>query len=255
MVDFSQNKEISEVLAGFGLHDTDQRVYLAALPLGQTNLVPLAQAASLPLTTVQSIAQRLERRGFFLVSKKGSRSTYEAADPAMLEQILSRQTRDLKAITPLLASLKEHKGGEAGIRVYRGERMRDIFYEILNSREKIVYEIVSAKDIQAIMGEKLHFSRRRVEKGIHLKSLRIENKEIKKYSPRIHAKELREARFLPKELAFKTSIILWGTSIAYFTTYEEGLAWTVQSNAMAESFKQLFNLLWMISRPMITLKE
>ena len=60
MIEVSQGKEISEVLGSFGLHDKEQRVYLAALPLGQTNLVPLAQAAALPLTTVQSIAQRLK---------------------------------------------------------------------------------------------------------------------------------------------------------------------------------------------------
>ena len=138
------------------------------------------------------------------------------------------------------------------IQVYFRERMTDIFHQALTSKNKLVYEIVAAKDIQDILGEKFHFTKRRVATNVHLQSLRVESREIKKYMAATHARELREAKFLPRELTFQCSIMFWDDTIAFFTTKEEGLAWTVQSSSLRETFQQIFTLLWSVSRKMET---
>ena len=88
---------------------------------------------------------------------------------------------------------------------------------------------------------------------MRLKSLRVEAREIKKYSAAIHAKEMREARFLPREFTFRASILFWDDTVAFFTTKDEGIAWTVQSPVIRELFQQVFDMLWSVSRKMETL--
>ena len=144
---------------------------------------------------------------------------------------------------------------QSKIKIYYRERVTDIFHEALNSKEKLVHEIVSAKDFQEIIGEKFHFTKRRIKNNVHLRSLRVETQEIKKYNKSIHEREMRQAKFLPKELNFRASIMFWDNKIAFFTTKNEGLAWVVESKIMRETIEQIFNMLWSFSRRMETLEE
>lgn len=250
-----QKQEIKEVLNGFGLHNNDQMVYLAALQAGKSSLTPLALKTHLALTTVQSIVKRLMNRGLLITTKHGSRHLYEALSPKKLVTLAEQQVRGLEQITPLLQQLQNSSQGETKFKVYYDDRMSDIFHEALHAKTKLVYEIISAENIQEILGEKFHFSSQRMIHGIHLKSLRVQSKEIKKYSPRLHAKELREAKFLPKNFNFSINILAWDKTVAFFTPKSEGIAWTIQSPSMAEFYKQLFAMLWELSKPMVTLNE
>lgn len=245
-------KEIHEVLAQFGLHDKDQAVYLAILQQQETTLTPLAKAARLPITTVQSIVERLKERGLLQVTMHKSRHLYQAHEPRILLELLQRQSQEVTSIMPLLDKLRSDTVREAKIKIYYRERMQDIFYEALKTKNKYIYEIIAAKELQEILGEKLHFTKQRVQKNIRLKSLRVETREIKTYSKSKHVQEFREARFLPRELTFTSSIMFWDNTIAFFTTKNEGIAWTIESKTIIETYKQLFGLLWNISRPMIT---
>ena len=76
--------------------------------------------------------------------------------------------------------------------------------------------------------------------------------EIKKYNQAKHTKELREAKFLPRELTFSCSVLCWDQHVAFFTAADEGVAWVVQSPSMSQMMRQIFDLLWSVSRRMET---
>jgi len=152
----------------------------------------------------------------------------------------------------MLQKMRAEPVASARIRVYERERAADIFHAALSSRDRLVYEIVSARDLQDVLGEKFHFTKRRVAAKVRLNSLRVESREIKKYSKATHARELREAKFLPRELTFRCSVLFWDDTVAFFTTKGEGLAWTVESKTLRETYEQLFALLWSVSRQMET---
>lgn len=250
-----QKKEVTEVLEQLGLNQKDQLVYLALLEFPPITITPLARKISLPTTTVQSVLARLEKDGVVQVSKRKSRHIYEAHDPSVLRKILERRLEEVITIIPLLKKLKNESGSSARVRVYYRERMVDIFHEALNCKSKIVCEIVAAKELQDILGERFHFTKRRIEKNIRLKSLRVEGREIKKYSRSTHTRELREAKFLPRELTFKSQIFFWDNTIAFFTSREEGVAVMIESPTIRIFIEQIFELLWSVSRTMETLVE
>lgn len=246
----TRRKEIAEVLGRFGLDEKEQAVYLALLPMGTTALLPLARAAGLRLTTAQSVIARLAESGLVDVTKRGGRHAYEALDPQTLIRILERQAEEVAGIIPLLRGLKSAETSPAAIRVYWRERRTDVFHQALASKEKLVREIVAGRDIQEILGEKFHFTRRRMKAGVRLMSLRVESQEIKRYSRATHVRELREAKFLPRELTFRASLMVWDDTVAFFTAEREKLAWTVRSASLATMVRQTFDLLWSVSRKM-----
>ena len=251
----SQQKEIRETLERFGLRDREQTVYLHLLELGQTTVTPLAEAAGLPVTTVQSMLQRLGKTGLIAISAHKSRHLYEAHDPIALRRLLERQIQEIQSAIPLLQSLKTEKNTQVHVRIYARERVTDIFHRALQAKTKLIHEIVAARDFQDVLGERFHFSRRRVKAGIRLKSLRVETHEVKRYSRAAHERELREAKFLPRELTFRASVLFWDDSVALFTDKKEGLALLIQSPLLREMWQQIFDILWQVSRKMETAPE
>lgn len=250
-----QKQEITEVLSGFGFNPKDEQVYLALLEMGQTTLTPLARQLSLPVTTIQSTMHRLIKKGVVDVTKHKSRSLFEAQHPDVFKTLLTEQAKSVAGILPLLASLKTETREQARIKIFERERVSDILNESLNAKSKMVHEIVSAKEFQNVIGEKFHYSKRRVQKNIRLKSLRVRSHEIKTYSAATHTKELREARFLPSDLSFHASILFWDDTVAIFSTKPEGAHIMITSKSIREMIEQIFELLWSVSGKMETLAQ
>lgn len=248
----TEQKEIQETLTQVGLSLPEQKAYLALLENGVSTATPIAQGLSVPLTTAQSLLQRLVKKGVVHVTKRKSRSVYEAKDPIAFKTLLEQTLQEVGTMIPLLRALKAEQTAPTRVRIYQRERMTDIFRQALLSREKMVYEIVSARDFQETIGERFHFTKRRMAAKVHLKSLRIEAHEIKKYNQASHVRELREAKFLPKELTFTCSLLCWDQTVAFFTAANEGVAWVVQSASLSHMIRQLFELLWSVSRRMET---
>lgn len=248
-----EQKEIVEVLTELGLNEKDRAVYFALLSAGESSISPLSKTLNFPLTTIQSVLIRLDKRGLVNVGKRKTRHVYEANDPSVLKKILERKIEEVGSVIPLLNKIKSEEGFSGKVKIFYRERMSDIFHDALKSKDKMVYEIVSAKDFQEILGEKFHFTKRRKKEGVYLKSLRVEKHEIKKYNKSIHEAELREAKFLPAEMDFRASMMMWDDKVAFFTTKGEGLAWVVESKSNNEMFKQIFEMLWSVSRRMETI--
>jgi len=166
---------------------------------------------------------------------------------------LKEQANGIAGILPLLEKLKTASHTTPKLRVFNKERATDILTASLSCKNKIVYEIVSADSFQQTIGEKYHYTKRRVKAGVQLKSLRVRSQEIKKYNRAIHKRELREARFLPHELTFLTSVLFWDDTVAFFTSHQECLNWTIESASMRKMMEQIFDLLWSVSGTMETL--
>lgn len=251
----TEQKEIIEVLNNFGLNEKERAIYFSLLTRGRSTISPLATELDYPLTTVQSIVERLSSKGLVSVGKNKTRHYYEANDPIELKNILEQQVKEVSGIIPLLNKIKGDELVASKVKVYYRDRVTSIFQEALKTKNKMIYEIVSAEDFQQVIGEKFHFSKRRIENNVRLKSLRVEAKEIKKYSKRIHERELREAKFLPAEMNFRGSFMIWDNTVAIFSTKNEGIAVVIESVVISEMLKQMFEVFWSFGRRMETLAE
>ncbi len=255
MLNHNEQKEVSEVLSSFGLKEKEQAVYLALGGTPQSSSTELARQVGFPATTVEAILARLHTDGLVSITKQKSRRRYSAHGVATLKQILLRKVEDITRIAPLFEKMLDQKKSDMKVEIFLRERIADILHLALLSKNKTIFEIVAAADFQEVIGEKFHFSRRRVAAGVKLKSLRVEKQEIKKYSRQTHVRELREARFLPRELTFATTFLMWDTSVAIISPKAEGTAVLIRSSSLSVTMQQIFDLLWSVSRSMETARE
>jgi sugar-specific transcriptional regulator TrmB len=249
----SKTKEIDEILKTVGLSSTESRLYISLLRLGSSTLTPLSRELDLAPTTVQSAIDRLIDRGIISVSKHGSRRLYTAEDPSIFRQIIERQLEEVKMSMPILKELTDITISKNNLKILRGDQIKSIFYTALESKNQEILEIVSAKEFQKNIGEKFHFTRRRIKKRIYLKSLRVKKEEIKKYSALTHKRELREAKFLPRDISFKSSLMIFDDYVAILPTKIEDVAILIESRSISIMFRQIFGILWDISRKMETI--
>jgi sugar-specific transcriptional regulator TrmB len=248
----NQEKEISEVFEQLGLNNLDQSVYLTLLGFNQTPITPLVKVLHRPLTSIQSALQRLSTKGFVLITKRGSRQIYEAADPSAVKEYLIKQLWEVEQILPELSRLNLKKSSGAKIQIFSGDGIREIFFKALDTKSKLIHEIVAGAPLQSVLGEKFHFTRRRLKNGIKLKSLRVESRELKRYSKESHSRESREAKFLPREMTFPCSVMFWDNFVAIIPPKTEGVACLIESPSIKQMFQQIFDMTWLISRPMVT---
>lgn len=247
-------KEIQEVLNSFGLTQKEQTIYCALLQHGEQTLTPLSKIVKLQPTTLQSILYRLIEKDILYTSKRKSKNIYHAHPPKKFQTIIETQLKEIKNIIPLLKKLENSENhASPKVHVYSKKNTHEVLNKILNCKKKLIREIISAHDFQKLIGEKYHFTKKRCEKNIYLESLRIQSHEIKKYSKKIHSKELREAKFLPKELTFQSSIMIWDNSLAIFSSNKEGMIMIIESESISTMAYEIFELLWSVSRKMETL--
>ena len=197
--------------------------------------------------------KRLTKKGLVKLSKRKSRHIYQAHDPSVFKDLLKEQAIALSGILPLLETMQSDAHVQTNIRVFERERVTEILNESLKNQNKLVYEIVSAKPFQELIGETYHYTKRRVREHIQLKSLRVRSKEIKNYNAKIHQTEMREARFLPSEFTFEANILMWDDTIALLSTQSEGAHVLITSQSLHTMFQQLFEMLWSVSGKMETL--
>ncbi len=113
-----EKQEIAEALEQFGLNEKERIVYFSLLISGKSSITHISNHARLPLTTVQSVLFRLERRGLLDVNMRRSRHIYEAKDPQVFKKILEREAEEIAGIIPLLPKMKSEEKVYSQIRIY-----------------------------------------------------------------------------------------------------------------------------------------
>lgn len=245
--------EIRELFDSFGLRPDEQRAYLFLLEHGASSVSPVARGLGKPVSTTQAILARLLLSGVVDVSLRGTRKIFAAAEPERFRHLAERQVQDAVQLARLLAPV--HRKADlmnARVRVFPLERMADVFHLVFKCKQKQVSEIVSARDLQELLGARFHFTNRRVKSGIRLRSLRVEATEIKRYNKISNAHELREARFLPVGTLFRSSLAFFDDTVIFYPAKQEGFALVVESRSLREMIEQVFEILWSMGRRMET---
>ena len=94
--------------------------------------------------------------------------------------------------------------------------------------------------------------KKRVKNGIAVKILCNRN-DIEPIDKQVNLgnnfRMLRDIRFLPNTLKFKTSLIVYDDKTHFFSPPEEGYIFLFESQSFTNTIKNLFNFLWEISEP------
>ncbi len=243
--------EIPELLAVFGLNEKKTSIYLAALEMGPSSALALAERANIKRTTVYDLIDELKRLGLITETIRGKRARYAATDPDRLKDLVRRQSLALEVLLPQLKALYNVPGVKPGVRYFEGiAGVQAALEDTLTAQDKTLLGILSMEDLYETIGEAYmeDYVKRRIAMGYKLRVVRSKEKEVAKRWPS-SKKENRDRRYAPKGYVFGMTQYVYDNKVLLLSSRKENFAMVVESADYARNQRQLFEALWQVSQP------
>lgn len=235
-----------------GLSETEVKIYLAVLELGQTSISRIAQQAGIKRTTVYLSLTRLMEQGLISAVKKGNRTSYFAEDPRELERIMERRKKEVSDIIPQLLTFTNLVDKKPEIRYFAGEEgIKEVLMKTLSYPEQEILTMFSDSSYLPDFEEKFFvnvYRPERIGRKIYSRVLMTENTRMRAFSQK-NTEQFRNSKFLPANLfTIGIEMVLYGNNGVAITSYKERFAFIIESPVIHASFKAIFETLWAVAK-------
>lgn len=245
--------DIKQVLKNYGLSDEETRLYLAGLKMGEAPLARIAKDAGIKRSSAYLIAKNLEEKGLMGNFKLPNGLRFVASPPSLLAEQAKKKLSEINEIVPELKAIQKKSQFNPKVTVYEGkEGYIAIANESLKKAGSTVRSIGSLKKIYEIVGQEYdqnYYMPERIKNNVKIKALYFE-KEITNFFPpdvftsEKNSREMREIKFLPENYSDSTHILIYQNTVAIFTSKKELMAIKIESEEIANSEKNKFDLIW-----------
>jgi sugar-specific transcriptional regulator TrmB len=249
-------KKVKKVLLEIGLTEIQADFYLFLLKTGGSTVSHVAKSLSINRTNSYAILEKL--RTLDLVSEENKitgkviyAKSYEPIVSALEEK--EKEVSDLKqtihSLAPIFTSFSSSSSLPGPkIRTYESKRefdylLEDILAKAREGKEILLYSNQATE--RGIFSKKAHddFIRIRVENGIKIKVLTIDNEEGRALVPN-DKKFLRETRILPPSFDFTAEIYIYDNKITMVDMKEDLIGVIIESPELYKIHEQTFMMIW-----------
>lgn len=241
------NKPLTTTLIDLGLTENEAKVYLAALTLGPTTILKLAQAAETKRTTVYSVVESLKMKGLITIEVKGFKKLFVAESPEKLETILENRKTLLAKTLPEFSALYNLKGGESQIKYYEGLSGIKSVYEnlIRDVRPKEDYSIISHQEQWINLDPEffLDFTKRRAKLNINIRLL-VQDSPTAREHKRLEKTFNEHIKILPKDTSLNTNLVVIPKKVVIHQLTPPIMAIVIENQSVVRMHQQLFEIIW-----------
>jgi len=237
---------MKEELLQYGLSEKEIEIYVACLKLGSTTSQRLSELTSIRRSTVYEIIETLKKKGLIAIHKKDKKLFFTASEPESLIKRLKEKEDIINKILPDLKKLTNVLPEKPSVNLYEGKTsIKDALEEVLSEREILVYGASQ-------MGDKIfefytsNFAKKRVKNKVVMKAIIESN-----VPEHMLEKDVRKYTFIRKLTVFENHnsvYFIYGKKVIIISLGEELIAIKINSPLLAESQRQIFNLLWKIAK-------
>lgn len=238
------------ILAYPGLSKKEAEVYLASLEVGRPTPLSVSKETFLPRPSIYRIMEGLVEKGLMGKVKEGKHTIYIPEDPSSLLERLRLQTAAVQNAMSDLRELATIYKNRPTVRFFEGrESIKRIFEDIFHNEPKEVLAFTSIDDLYSIFPDYYSFFvKRRVKRGIKGRIIAPLDKEGEKLLA-TKDEELREIKFISKELAKKIGIIgghmlIYKDRVALVSFDSDQTSVIIENKALASAQKALFETTW-----------
>ena len=238
-------------LQNVGLNETEAKIYLATLELGQTSVGRIAQKANIKRTTVYLSLENLMQKGLISAAKKNNKTTYYAEDPRKLESIMEERKQNILKAMPQLLAFTNLIDKKPAVRYFEGEEgIKEVLKDSLEYPGQEICMLFSesyVKDFGDDFFEKYYIPQRTKHK-IFSRALLPDNIQMHKLASN-DQKHLRKSKFLPNNLfKIKIEIMIYGNHKISIISYEEKFALIIESTQIHDSLQSIFETMWISAK-------
>ncbi|MCK5211286.1 hypothetical protein KAJ89_01165 [Candidatus Parcubacteria bacterium] len=240
--------EIKQALKNFGLSESEIKMYLAGLKVGESSLAEIAKEAGIKRGSAYLLAKNLEEKGLVGSFKMRSGLKFVASPPSALKDQARRREDEICNIVPQLETIVKGSSSRPSITVYKGkEGYLSVFEDSIRVASVSIRAIGSLKkfyDIITYEYDDKYYIPERVKKRIRLKGLYFKDEVEKQFPKERDARELRQTKFLPNRYYQTSFTYIYRDTVVFFTSIKELIAVKIVSNDIAKSEKAKFDLMW-----------
>jgi len=238
-------------LRNMGLSETEARIYMTALQLGQALPAHLAQKSGVKRPMLYKLIPRLKKIGLLSETVIGKRKYLVAEDPGVYLQIKRNELNAFEEAIPDLRSLLDTVKSKPNIVFNEGVKgIQKIYMELLREKKPIL-EFVSLDRISTEIEfySKNYFIPQRINREIPIKIL-ISGKT---QSELIHLKtsihELREIKVIGQDrdsFPIPLDCYVCGNMVAFvlYRDDSEPVGIIIRSIEIATTMRSVFNFIW-----------
>lgn len=243
-------------LKNIGLTESEIRVYLALLKLGETTTGPIVNEAKVTRSKIYDILERLKNKGLVSHITKESTKYFSSADPYNIIKLLDSREREIekqkKSINEILPQLEKQfeKATENKIaEIFIGIKgMQNAFNMLIKefSQDEQYYAFGAGKG-ENIEEIKLFFDRLHKEKvKKRVRSKIIFNTSSRGLFKSQEKSKLNEIRYLIESTPTAINLYKNYTIMAILT--KEPITFFIHNKEVSNSFKEYFNVMWEIAK-------
>lgn len=232
-------------LAQLGLLESEVKVYLCLLKLGNSKVEEITQHVSLPRTTIYGILKSLANKGIVSNVIKSGVKYFSAIEPEQLIQMQKEKILALERIAPTLESMKGSMGKKPSLEMFEGKPGIKKIYEDMLKTKQTIYGFGSTESMNKLL--EFHtpgYVYNRIHENIFFYLLTEKSKEAIEFKRKDKSSK-RETRFIKNLSDLHTATYIYGDKVATLILIkEESFAILVNNIEFAKSQKIIFDLLW-----------
>lgn len=239
---------IDDTLQQFGLTQKETAVYLAALELGESLVLPLAKHAQIKRSALYEAFPRLETLGLISYGRKGKRRTVIAQSPAALIAVQEQRLADLRLALPELAAHFNALASKPKVFAYEGvEGIKRVYEDTLHEGFPLL-SFLQAKEIDPGIADWLlkSYIPRRVKQRIYVKNL-VSGLPQESEWILFDKGGYRENRYVDHKLfPANIEVLIYSNKVAYITfkTGGQPMGIIVESGDVAETMRSFHKMAW-----------
>lgn len=229
----------------FGYTENEAKLYLTALETGTSPASILAEKSDLNRVTAYGTCQKLLKKGLFTVSEIKEIQHFTAIDPDIFFAEQKNKMDQLSATLPILKSLTTDANEKPVVRYFEGIEGLKNAYEITLNAQTEILNYANSRNIRDHWKEyDTDYVTRRAENKIFLRGIAPDDA----HGRRVQGNDtlfFRETKLKPKKLFWvENEIKIFDDKVLIVSFDPHPFAILMQSQTVAETQKQIFNLAW-----------
>ncbi len=250
---------IEDNLKKAGLSNKEVKIYLAGLKAGPVLASFLARKTGINRPNVYDNLKLLAKKGLVSTTGRKYNQRFVMEDPINLERHLERKKKEvdkmksyLNMAIPEAEAIISEKTAAPNIKFIDGEEgLRNAVLDSLKSENKEILAVVASREFFGTLGVDFskYYVEQRVKNNIRTKTIRLKSHED--YEEEFfhqHEKQLREMRYLPEKISFSESFFIYNDVVVYLSSKRENFGIVIESQEHAEMMKNIFGVLWGVSK-------
>ncbi len=238
-------------LRNIGLGGREARVYLALLKLGMARVTEIAEESKYERTYCYAILKNLVEIGLIIKDEpEGKVAKYWAKPPETIELIARNQLKEIKKVMPMVKSLYKSNEPMPQIKYYRGkDGVLELYKEAKTIKTSIAFGIVNPTLAYEKIGSNFYrMIEEAVKSGIKLKDLIVSGERAEEYKNKKKEWGEPQTRYLVKNVKLDTDFLIWDDKVALISFEEPIHGYLIQSETIADAWKQIYKILWSLSK-------